>query len=454
MKTIGESGTANWGGYLQTIEKEPSLAGEERYNTYADLLLNVDIVSAGVRYFLNLVGAATWKVQPSDENNAASVELAERVEDIMHDMTRSWTAVIRRSAMYKLYGFDVQEWTAKMRDDGIIGYKNISARPQATIKQWGTDDEGNVTMVVQRPPQHGQSIPIPREKLIYIADQSISDSPEGVGLFRHIAPHANILRTYEKLEGVGFETDLRGIPIGRAPIIALQGMVENGDLTQKKADQMIDAVEQFIQNHYRNAKTGFVFDSAVYTTADEKANPSRSPMWNIELLKGQTGALGELAAAVMRKTHGIARILGVEHLLLGEAKVGSFALSETKTNSFFLTVNSTLDELKQTYQHDFLGPLWQLNGWDDDLKPELAPEPVQFRDIEQITKALVDMAQAGAPLDINDPVINEVRDMIGVERREELPVVIDATLRTPEPPKPPEKDPEEVPEDGRRGRDE
>ena len=439
-RSIGESGTAIWGGYVQSPDREPSLLGEQRYKTFADLLLNVDIVSAGVRYFLNLVGAATWKVQPAEEGNAEAERIAELVEDIMHDMLRSWTSIVRRSAMYKLYGFDVQEWTAKKRKDGAVGYTNISPRPQATIKQWETDDEGNVTMVVQRPPQHGQNISIPRSKLIYIADQSISDSPEGVGLFRHIAPHANILRTYEKLEGVGFETDLRGIPIARAPVVALQRLVKEGIIDQDKADSMIATVEEFITNHYRSDKTGFVFDSAVYTTADEKANPTRNPMWDIELLKGDSSSLPDLATAINRKTHGIARILGVEHLLLGEAKVGSFALSRDKTNNFFLTVNSTLEELAQTYEHDFLDPLWRLNGWNDDLRPTLAPEPVQFKDIEQITGALRDMAQAGATIMPDDEVINEVRDLIGVPRVDLESIAVDAAV-----PKqaPPQQDPEE-----------
>ena len=445
-ESAGASGTALFGGYVQSIETEQSLVGDKRFETFADILLNVDIVAAGVRYFLNLVGAATWKVQPVDEKNSEAVRLAELTEDIMHDMIRSWTSVIRRSAMYKLYGFDVQEWTAKQRPDGVIGYKNISPRPQGTIKQWDTDEEGNVTMIVQRPPQDGTNRFMPREKVIYMVDQSISDSPEGIGLFRHIAPHANILKTYEKLEGVGFETDLRGIPIARAPVVALQRLVSEGVMPQAKADAMLATVETFIENHYRNAKTGFVFDSAVYTTADEKANPTRNPMWDIELLKGDSGSLTDLAAAITRKTHGIARILGVEHLLLGEAKQGSFALSRDKTNNFFLTVNSTLEELAQQYEHDFLLPLWRMNGWDEDLLPELAPEPVQFRDIEQITQTLLDLSQAGAPLDPLDPVVNEIRDLIGVERRDEAAIAMDATLRAPTATKEPE-DMEEAEED-------
>lgn len=452
-KSAGASGTAIYGGYVQSIEKEPSLVGEKRYETFADILLNVDIVAAGVRYFLNLVGAATWKVQPVDEKDGEAVRLAELTENIMHDMTRSWTSVVRRSAMYKLYGFDVQEWTAKQRPDGVIAYKNISPRPQATISQWDTDDEGNVTMIVQRAPQDGTNRFLPREKVIYMVDQSISDSPEGIGLFRHIAPHANMLKAYEKLEGVGFETDLRGIPIARAPIVALQRLVTEGVVTQEKADAMIKTVEVFIENHYRSAKSGFVFDSAVYTTADEKANPTRNPMWNIELLKGDSSALPDLAAAITRKTHGIARILGVEHLLLGEAKQGSFALSRDKTNNFFLTVNSTLEEMAQQYEHDFLLPLWRMNGWNEELLPELAPEPVQFRDIEQITQTLLDLSNAGAPLDPLDPVVNEVRDLIGVERRDEAAIAIDATLREPKPTEEPE-DMEEAEEDGASSGDE
>ncbi len=454
-ESVGVPGTAIYGGYVQTRETEASVAGLNRYRTYDSILLNVDIVGAGVRYFLNLLGGATWVFRPSDEQDSRSVELAELTEDIFFDMDRTLPTIVKRTGMYRMYGFSVQEWVAKKREDGVIGFKNISPRPQHTIEQWARNDDGDIEWVIQRSPQDGQAIPLPRGKLVYIVDESLSDSPEGMGLFRQIVPHANRLTTYEKLEGIGFETDLRGTPKGRAPIAALQRAVDNAELTQETADKLLGDFTNFIQNHYRSAETGVVLDSDVYTTDDAKKTPTSTPLWDLEIFRGDSGALPDVAAAIVRKTHSIARTLGVEHLLLGgEGRGGSFALSKDKTNNFFLSVNSALEEIAQVYERDLLEPLWALNGWDRELMPSISYEPVQFKDVEQVTKAILDLANAGAPLDPEDEIVNEVRELVGMPAAPEMAARLDALLpREPEPPIV-AKPEEEVPEDGRSDRDE
>ena len=51
--------------------------------------------------------------------------------------------------------------------------------------------------------------------------------------------------------------------------------------------------------------------------------------------------------------------------------------------------------------------------------PELSTEAVRFTDVEQIGATLRDMATAGAVLEPDDPIIGEVRDLMGVSRPDE-----------------------------------
>jgi len=419
FEAMGAFGTAIYGGYIVESEKDARLSGLEKYRTYSNILANTAIVAAGVRYFLNLVGKANWRVEPADSSEEAET-IAETVADVMTDMVTPWHRVVRRAAMYRFYGFSLQEWTAKRRQDGAIGLHDIAPRPQKTIERWDVTTSGEVLGVVQRSPQTMQEIYLPRGKLIYLVDDSLDDSPQGLGLFRHIAPKAETLSRYELLEGWGFERDLRGTPIGRGPLSEMAQMLTAGNLTAEQVTTLRAPIEQFVKNALKGKDTGLVLDSAVYRGTGESQTPSTVPQWNVELLQGSTNSQPDMARAIERLNREMARILGVEHLLLGADSSGSFALSKDKTQSFGMIVTSTLQEIKESFEADFLTPLFDLNGWNYDLWPTMKVEQIQFRDIEQITGALADLAQSGAVLAPDDPAVNEVRDMLGLSSTPEV----------------------------------
>lgn len=415
LRNLGVSGTPIYGGYVAEKEKNPLMTGTQKYTKFSETLVNIGIVGAGVRYFLNLISKATWAVTPADDSDEAK-KLADFVYEVMEDMDTPFRRIARRASMYRFYGFSMQEWTAKRRPDGKIGFEDINVRPQSTISQWDVDTAGNVLGVIQTSPQDYKTIYLPRRKLIYLVDDSLSDSPEGIGLVRHIYPYAERLNLYEKLEAGAFNSDLRGIPIGRAPIAALSQMVKDGQVTQAEKDKWESDFTDFIQSHIRKENTGLLLDSLTYQTLDERGQPSNVKQWDIELLKGEPSALTDLANAIRRVTRSIAILLGVEQLLLGENSGGSYALARDKTNVFFLIVDATLMELSEAFGKDFLGALWLINGFPPELKPTLTPEAIKFRDVEQVTKALKDLAASGAKLSLKDPAVNEIRELLGLSR--------------------------------------
>lgn len=411
--SMGAFGTAIYGGYIVEAERDARLSGLEKYRTYSNILANTAIVAAGVRYFLNLVGKANWRVEPSESGDEAEM-IAETIADIMTDMVTPWHRIVRRAAMYRFYGFSLQEWTAKRRSDGAIGMYDIAPRPQKTIERWDVSASGEVLGVIQRSPQTQRELYLPRKKLVYLVDDSLDDSPQGLGLFRHIAPKAEMLTQYELLEKWGFERDLRGTPIGRGPLAEMAQMLNSGTLTSEQISTLRAPIELFVKNALKGKDTGLVLDSAVYRGTGESQTPTTVPQWNVELLQGSTNSQPDMARAIERLNREMARILGVEHLLLGADSSGSFALSKDKTQSFGMIVTSTLQEIKESFETDFLTPLFDLNGWDRALWPTLKVEQIQFRDIEQITGALADIAQAGAPIVPGDPAVDEIRDMLGL----------------------------------------
>lgn len=421
IQTKGVPGNPVIGGYIFNDERNAKLSGTRKYKTYSDLLANVSIVAAGVRYFLNLVSKAEWKVKAADESDEAE-KFAEIIRKQMKGMATSWPRVVRRAAMYRFYGFSVQEWTAESKEGSLL-FADIAPRPQVTIERWDTDEAGHVIGIIQTSSVDFTDIYLPRKKTIYIVDDSLNDSPEGLGLFRHIVASCDRLTRYEQLEGYGFESDLRGIPVGRAPFAALQDGVDTGLLTKNEMNQAIEPIKSFVTNHIKNPALGILLDSITYQDEGDAGSFSNIPQWSIDLLKGSATSFSDVAIAIERVNREIARTLGVEGLLLGESTSGSHALSKDKSLNFALIVDSTLTELVDTFQNDLIARLFELNGWPEEMMPKFNTEAIQHRDITQITQALKDLASAGALLLSDDPAVIEVYEMLGLtappERSEE-----------------------------------
>jgi len=418
---LGTSGTAIHGGYVVTLERNAKAVGQQRYVEASNILANVSIAAASLRYFLNLVAKAKWKVSPASDKPEAKAA-AEFVESVIADMVTHWARFVRRTGMYRFHGFSIGEWTAKRRPDGMIGFADIEQRPQRTIQRWSQDEGGTINGVFQRSPQTGQEIALPRWKLVYLVDDVFTNSPEGLGWFRHLLEPSERLERYLKLEGIGFERDLSGIPVGRAPITAIKRMVKAGNLTAAEGEAAIEVMRKIVRLQVKKEDTGIVLDSQHFEdqTADGKTVTSVA-QWGLELLTGNAESIEALNTAVIRLERQMARIMGTELIMMGDGG-GSLALSNDKSNALSLNVNSTLTDMAGFMDKDIIGALWMLNGLDDELKPKMGCEDVAFRDVQQVTAALRDMATAGAILAPDDEAIDDVRELIGVSPSKKMSI--------------------------------
>lgn len=415
----GVSGTAIFGGFVQVIERDPRLVGQNRYRTVSDMLANVSIVAAGTRFFLNLVAQPDWSFEPAEDlgdgqSSDAAKAAAELVETVLTDMATPWTRVCRRMGMYRFQGFGIHEWTAKKRTDGLIGLDDIESRPQHTIERWQPDDRGTILGVWQRSPQNGKLYWIPRQKTVYLVDDTLTDSPEGLGLFRQMVDPSDRIQRYLKLEGQGFERDLRGIPIGRAPIASLNAAVKAGEITKDEAKKALDGLKRFVKMQVKIEDTGMILDSSAYQSINTDGQTvSAKDMWGLELLTGSANSIAELGAAITRLNFDMARIMGVEVLMIGENS-GSRALSQDKSKNLYLMVNATVDDISEAVKRDVIGTICTLNNIPPELWPRAKVEDVAFKDVEAVTNALRNMALAGAVLAPDDPAINDVRALLGI----------------------------------------
>lgn len=442
--TIGSSKTTNsdYGYVVERSEASLNLVGMRRYETYNEMVRDVSIVAAGVRLFVNLIANAVWTVNPpedldNDALEAQAQDYADQAYAMLFDMTSSWSSVVRKLAMFRFQGFAVMEWTAKRRPDGAIGLLDIEHRPQQTIIRWIRDEGGTVQSAVQRISGGAEAI-LPRGKIVYAVDDTLTDSPEGVGLFRHLASVRERLQLFLELEEIGFANDLRGIPVARAPLADLRDdvLAEPEGPLQQAAEALrvakLAPLNTFLEQHVRNSEQGVMLPSDVYasTGADGNVNPGTTYKWGLELLNGDSSSFDAMANAVTRMNQELARIMGVEHLLLGSDGSGSLALARSKVGTFYLTVTSTLLDIAEVLDRDILKPIAELNGWPEELRPRMGVNEISDRDIEQVTQALANISQAGAPMMPNDPAVGELYDDLGLTRPPEDAEreVLDASL--------------------------
>lgn len=440
-RTSGSILTGEGAGTFDEPDRELNIVGMRRFDEYDRMVRDVAIVGAGVRLFLNLIGNAVWTVNPPEDLPEGRQKAAQEVADLAYDdlfgMTTSWSSVVRKTAAFKLQGFSIQEWTAAKKEDGHLGFLDVEHRPQKTIVRWNRDEGGTVESVVQRVPSR-QDVTLPRSKIIYAVDDTLTDSPEGVGLFRHMIKTSSRLEMFLQLEEIGFTTDLRGIPIARAPLAELRQEVLDagppGSESRAQAEarrlSLLRPLDNFLEKHVRNKKTGMKLPSDTYiaTNVDKSQTPSAVPKWAIELLNGDSQSFEAMANAVNRMTQELARILGCEHLLLGADGGGSLALAKSKIGTFYLTVTSTLLDLLEIYDRDLIARWAEMNNIEPDLVPEMGVNEISDRDIEQVLDSLAKLAQAGAPLMPDDPAVGEIYDLLGLTRPPEREDEMDLSL--------------------------
>ena len=418
--TAGTSGVRIVGGYVQSDEKNAKLVGQQRYVTWSDMIANTSIIAAGARYYLNLLAKANWTLDPADDS-AEAEKLAERTFEIIHSMRRPWSRVVRTAGMYRFYGFSVQEWTAKREEDGTFGLLDIASRPQNTIEQWDTEEDGNVIGCTQKNPNTFEFIYLPRAKTVYVVDDALADTPEGLGILRQLTQPAETLAELQRLETYGYEMDLQGVPIIRAPLAQIQANLNAGKISEEQAAASTSALVGFLTDHARRPNSGLMLDSAVYAGTGEQQTPTANRQWDIETMtSGSADSAVAVATAIERLNREMARIMGVEELMLGSDGAGSFAMSKQKSDNFALMVDSSLGEIRWAMQKDVIGTLFKINGWPEDKMPTFRTEQIAYQDIEAIAATLQSMSAAGAMLAPDDPAINEIRAIMGLSPQKEI----------------------------------
>lgn len=435
-KPAGSDGVHAPSGYLVGNERHSSLIGPQKWVTQDNTVLNCITVAGAIRVRNALSYSAKWTVEP----NKRGGKMAERMADIVREgviearLERPWRAVVRKAVFGSTFrGFSLYEPIVRRRTDGAIILADLQHRPQWTIDRWDKPDEQSTWRGVTQRTRSGKSYYLPRERLLYSVNDGIGDGPDGIGLLRHLAEHARRVERYEQLEGWGFETDLRGIPYGGAPLSELQRQAEKAGKTDpNEILAYVNAQTKFfrdlLEKHIKNPELSVLLDSDVYRTEDEARTPSGARMWTFDVVRGDGGGQADVRAAINSVNREMLRVMSAEWMFMGDGE-GARAVHEDKTAMFGLNLNGDLEDFGDCATRDVARRLTLLNGGDPDTDcPSIKPQPIPVQTIEAACRSILLLAQAGAPLRPGDPVVNILRERGQLPPEPEHAVDLDGAL--------------------------
>ena len=103
----------------------------------------------------------------------------------------------------------------------MITISDIYSIPQQTVYRWEVDK--GVFRSIEQMDGLGKRATIERNKMIYVRDQAVSDSPEGLGLFRQVVIRCHTAQgRSKKLEENAYKADIGGMPLARVPLSDLE----------------------------------------------------------------------------------------------------------------------------------------------------------------------------------------------------------------------------------------
>jgi hypothetical protein len=410
--SIGTSGLRQFGGYVQE-EFLKELRGTNAARIYREMSDNDPVVGAMLFAVSMLIRQVEWRVQAADDSPEAE-EAKQFVEEVMNDMSSSWSSVIAEICTMFVYGFAPLEIIWKKREgpdatdgsrrsaynDGRIGIRALPLRAQNTISKWLIDDEdGSIDGVYQQPYSGGEVL-IPIEKLLLFRTTEERQNPEGRSILRNAYRPWHFKKRIEELEGVGIERDLAGLPVAYIP----------GKMLMSGAD----AADRAMAERYKRMVTAVKRDNHEGLLLPSDRDKSGNPLYEFKLLSTGGSRQFDTTKVIDRYNRAIATTVLADFIFLGQGTTGSFALSSNKTEVFATAIGAFLGGIADTFNRHLFPRLWRLNGLEYEYMPCLVPGDLEKPDLGQLSAYIQSLTTAGAQMFPDRELENHLREAAGL----------------------------------------
>jgi len=414
MKELGRIGQRRYAGIFQE-EFLPELRGKRGIETFREMADNDSMVGAVLYAVEALIKQATWRVQAPSES-APDVECAQFLESCLYDMSQTWPDTLSEILSFLTYGWSFHEIVYKRRmgttgrpetnsvySDGLIGLRKLAIRSQETLYQWEYDGEDNLIGMTQLPPPDFGLRTIPFEKAVLFRTKSRKNNPEGRSILRSAYRDWYFKKRIQEIEGIGIERDLAGLPVLTAPTGAdVWSDDEDMQATYARASDIVSAIRRD------------EIDGVVLPGPPDETRAG----WKLELLASTGKRSFDTSQVIERYDNRIAMSMMADFILLGHQAVGSFALSDNKTELFAVALGSYLDIICEAINTQVFPKLIGLNA--EHFKgitevPELVHGDIENADLDKIGTFIERTIRVGA-INSDDDLEDYLREISGLPK--------------------------------------
>lgn len=406
LKALGSSGLNQQSGYIQDdpLKDLWGIRGAQEFRKMSE-----DAVPSAILFAIEmLIRRVSWRVEPNPNfvDDDAAVQYAQFGDECLHDMSHDWEETLSEIITFLPYGYAPMNVVYKQRngakddgsrsvhDDGLIGWRKWSLRSQDTIERWVFDEAGGVTAMVQVAPPDYRTTEIPIEALLLFRTTARKGNPEGRSILRG-GYKSYLYKTHiEKIEGIGIERDLAGLPVAWVPpeLLSSEASAEESTLRE--------AIKNIVTGIRRDEQEGLVFPLSY----DDNGHKE----YDLTLLS--TGGTRQFnTGEVINRYHQlIAMTVLADFIMLGHESVGSFALASSKTNLFSYALGSFLDMIAGVINRHGFTRLMLANGWPAEKAPVLTHGDIESVDLTELAAYVT--ALTGANIIFDDKAVEHLLD--------------------------------------------
>ena len=376
FREIGTPGLRIYSGFLEE-EFLPELRGHFAARVYQEMRDNDPTVGAMLYVMENLIGNATMNIK-TDDDSPQGLKARDLVESCFYDMVNPWQHVLSEILTFLPFGYSYMEVTLKHRkgehrdpmkdsqfDDGLIGWGKMSLRGQDTTYRWLMDENMNVRGMEQLPPPTFINTLIPWEKALHFTVKPYKSNPQGRSVLRNAYRPWFFMKRIEEIEAIAVERELNGIPVLQPP----EGY-NLWNVNDEDAKTLLDRAESLVSNIRQDRHQGVVLPFG----------------WTLTLLSSSGQRSLDTSIIINRYAQRIATVVLADMLLIGQEKVGSFALVAAKVSLFSKALRTIAAIIEGVFNRHAIPRLLRANGMPTDQAPYLRFGPIDTPDLKSLSE--------------------------------------------------------------------